>query len=164
MADVFSWQASYQPFFLRLSAAVFRPALFLFTWKRKRITQKGGRIHQCFRFFLHAGCRSADHCLHDFHKAARHVDSPGFLRFRACLTESLTRIMLPSLLFFTLSYMATGVLNANKRFILPALTSTAQNTVIIAATVLFAAPYGIEGLAWGLCSVQQASSLFNTHH
>lgn len=75
--------------------------------------------------------------------------APGFSDSELALTESLTRIMLPSLLFFTLSYMATGVLNANKRFILPALTSTAQNTVIIAATVLFAAPFGVEGLAWG---------------
>ncbi|MBL3642465.1 murein biosynthesis integral membrane protein MurJ [Bacillus sp. RHFB] len=77
------------------------------------------------------------------------MTAPGFSDSELALTESLTRIMLPSLLFFTLSYMATGVLNANKRFILPALTSTAQNTVIIAATVLFAAPFGIEGLAWG---------------
>lgn len=77
------------------------------------------------------------------------LTAPGFSGSELALTESLTRIMLPSLLFFTLSYMATGVLNANKRFILPALTSTAQNTVIIAATVLFAAPFGIEGLAWG---------------
>ncbi|WP_349728705.1 murein biosynthesis integral membrane protein MurJ [Peribacillus frigoritolerans] len=77
------------------------------------------------------------------------LTAPGFSESELALTESLTRIMLPSLLFFTLSYMATGVLNANKRFILPALTSTAQNTVIIAATVLFAAPFGIEGLAWG---------------
>jgi putative peptidoglycan lipid II flippase len=77
------------------------------------------------------------------------LTAPGFSDSELALTESLTRIMLPSLLFFTLSYMATGVLNANKRFILPALTSTAQNTVIIAATVLFAAPFGIEGLAWG---------------
>lgn len=75
--------------------------------------------------------------------------APGFSGAELELTESLTRIMLPSLLFFTLSYMATGVLNANKRFILPALTSTAQNTVIIVATVLFAAPFGVEGLAWG---------------
>ncbi|MDQ0881521.1 murein biosynthesis integral membrane protein MurJ [Peribacillus sp. V2I11] len=77
------------------------------------------------------------------------LTAPGFSDSELALTESLTRIMLPSLLFFTLSYMATGILNANKRFILPALTSTAQNTVIIAATVLFAAPFGIEGLAWG---------------
>ncbi|KWW20861.1 hypothetical protein AS888_14595 [Peribacillus simplex] len=75
--------------------------------------------------------------------------APGFSGAELELTESLTRIMLPSLLFFTLSYMATGVLNANKRFILPALTSTAQNTVIIVATVLCAAPFGVEGLAWG---------------
>jgi putative peptidoglycan lipid II flippase len=75
--------------------------------------------------------------------------APGFSDSELALTESLTRIMLPSLLFFTLSYMATGILNANKRFILPALTSTAQNTVIIAATVLLAAPFGVEGLAWG---------------
>ncbi|WP_285767869.1 murein biosynthesis integral membrane protein MurJ [Peribacillus sp. SI8-4] len=75
--------------------------------------------------------------------------APGFSDAELDLTESLTRIMLPSLLFFTLSYMATGVLNANKRFILPALTSTALNTVIIAATVLFAARFGVEGLAWG---------------
>ncbi|MFJ7752869.1 murein biosynthesis integral membrane protein MurJ [Peribacillus muralis] len=75
--------------------------------------------------------------------------APGFSDAELELTESLTRIMLPSLLFFTLSYMATGVLNANKRFILPALTSTAQNTVIILATVLFASPLGVEGLAWG---------------
>ena len=75
--------------------------------------------------------------------------APGFSGSELALTEVLTRIMLPSLLFFTLAYMATGVLNANQRFLLPAFTSTAQNTVIIVATVLFAAPFGVKGLAWG---------------
>ncbi|MFI8491487.1 murein biosynthesis integral membrane protein MurJ [Peribacillus butanolivorans] len=75
--------------------------------------------------------------------------APGFSGSELALTEVLTRIMLPSLLFFTLAYMATGVLNANQRFLLPAFTSTAQNIVIIVATVLFAAPFGVKGLAWG---------------
>ncbi|MFJ7639498.1 murein biosynthesis integral membrane protein MurJ [Peribacillus sp. NPDC097225] len=75
--------------------------------------------------------------------------APGFTGSALELTEVLTRIMLPSLLFFTLAYMATGILQANQRFLLPAFTSTAHNTVIIVATVLFAALFGVKGLAWG---------------
>ncbi|MDQ7861620.1 hypothetical protein RCO48_13290 [Peribacillus frigoritolerans] len=86
MADVFfSWQVSYQPFYLRLSAAVFRPALFLFTWKKKADNpKKADEFISVLGSFFMLVAGVLNHCLHDFHKAARHDDSPGFLRFRAC--------------------------------------------------------------------------------
>ncbi|WP_338470680.1 murein biosynthesis integral membrane protein MurJ [Niallia sp. XMNu-256] len=76
--------------------------------------------------------------------------APGFSEEQLKLTSLLTRIMLPSICFFALTTIATGVLNSHKRFISPALTGTAQNIVIILSTVILAEQYGVVGLSIGV--------------
>jgi putative peptidoglycan lipid II flippase len=75
------------------------------------------------------------------------IVAPGFSEEQRNLTVLLTKIMLPSICFFTLTSIATGVLHAHKKFIMPAFTSTVHNIVIIVFTFFFAHIYGVTGLA-----------------
>ncbi|MCQ6276842.1 murein biosynthesis integral membrane protein MurJ [Bacillus sp. V3B] len=78
------------------------------------------------------------------------VVAPGFNQEQLELTSLLTRIMLPSICFFALTTIATGILNSHKKFVMPALTGSAQNIVVILSTVILAEHYGIVGLAIGV--------------
>ena len=66
------------------------------------------------------------------------------------LAVHLTRLMLISPLFFGISGMLTGILNARQHFLTPALAPLIYNLSIIVAAVFFAQRFGIESLAWGV--------------
>ena len=78
------------------------------------------------------------------------IMAPGFTPDQMDLAVKITRIMIPSMIFLTLTSISTGVLNANKQFVLPAFSATIQNVVIILATILLANTYGIYGLSIGV--------------
>ncbi|MGD6958471.1 murein biosynthesis integral membrane protein MurJ [Rossellomorea aquimaris] len=78
------------------------------------------------------------------------VMAPGFTPDQMDLAVKITRIMIPSMVFLTLTSISTGVLNANKKFVLPAFSATIQNVVIILATILLANTYGVYGLSIGV--------------
>jgi len=75
--------------------------------------------------------------------------APGFSGELFELTVSLTRVMLPSLLFMGLALLCTGVLNARKIFAIPAAAPAVSNLVIIAAVFTLARELSIMGLAYG---------------
>ncbi|MEI5907585.1 murein biosynthesis integral membrane protein MurJ [Bacillus spongiae] len=85
-----------------------------------------------------------------FTKPIVYLMAPGFTEEQLTLAIQLTRIMVPSMFFLTLTAIATGVLNANKKFLLPAFTATAQNVVIIISTIILAKEYGVIGLSIGV--------------
>ncbi len=66
------------------------------------------------------------------------------------LAVELTRIMLLSPIFFGISGMLTGVLNARQHFVAPALAPLLYNASIIMGAVLLAGPMGVQGLAVGV--------------
>jgi putative peptidoglycan lipid II flippase len=66
------------------------------------------------------------------------------------LAVRLTRLMLLSPLFFGISGMITGVLNARQHFLAPALAPLIYNLSIILAALFFARSFGVYGLAWGV--------------
>lgn len=66
------------------------------------------------------------------------------------LAVSLTRLMLISPLFFGISGMLTGILNARQHFAAPALAPVIYNLGIIFGAVVLAGPLGVDGLAWGV--------------
>ena len=66
------------------------------------------------------------------------------------LAVHLTRLMLLSPLFFGISGMLTGVLNARQHFLAPALAPLIYNLSIILAALFFARSFGVYGLAWGV--------------
>ena len=78
------------------------------------------------------------------------IVAPGFSKEQLELTSLLTRIMLPSICFLTITNIAAGVLNSHKKFISPALTATAQNIVIILSAFILADRYGVVGLSIGV--------------
>lgn len=66
------------------------------------------------------------------------------------LAVELTRLMLISPLFFGISGMLMGILNARQHFTAPAFAPVVYNLGIIFGAVFLAEPYGIHGLAWGV--------------
>lgn len=74
---------------------------------------------------------------------------PGYSSEIQQLTVALTRLMLLSPCFFSLSGLLTGVLQGHQRFLLPAFASWAYNGAIIAAALLFSGALGVHALAWG---------------
>lgn len=68
---------------------------------------------------------------------------------RRLLTVQLMRIMLLTPAIFGVSGLLMGLLNANQRFLLPALAPAMYNAGIIFGAVVLAPSMGIFGLAWG---------------
>lgn len=75
---------------------------------------------------------------------------PRFPPAYQALTAELTRIMLLSPIFFGVSAIATGILQARQRFLLPALAPIVYNLSIIGGAVLLSPWVGVKGLAWGV--------------
>lgn len=65
-------------------------------------------------------------------------------------TIHLARILLLSPLFFSLSYIISGIINSFKRFVAYSLAPLIYNLSIIISTVLFADKYGILGVVYGV--------------
>lgn len=74
---------------------------------------------------------------------------PGFSEIKLAATIPLARILLLSPLFFSISYVLGGVLNAHKKFFAYALAPLMYNLAIIIGGLL--SPYwGVEGVAWAV--------------
>lgn len=65
------------------------------------------------------------------------------------LTADLMRIMLVTVVIFSVSGLIMGILNANQRFLAPALAPSFYNLGLILGTLLLVPPLGIYGLAYG---------------
>ncbi|MEX2373849.1 MAG: murein biosynthesis integral membrane protein MurJ [Dehalococcoidia bacterium] len=66
------------------------------------------------------------------------------------LAVDLTRLMLISPLFFGVSGMLMGILNARQHFTAPAFAPAIYNLGIIFGAIFLAGPLGVYGLAWGV--------------
>lgn len=77
-------------------------------------------------------------------------DATGRQEELRALAVDLTRLMLISPLFFGISGMLTGILNARQHFIAPAIAPVVYNLGIIFGAVALAGPLGVDGLAWGV--------------
>ncbi len=75
------------------------------------------------------------------------------------LAIELTRVMLLSPVLFGVSGMATGILNARRHFLAPALAPMFYNLGIIAAALFLAKPLGVHGLALGVLAGSAAHLL-----
>ncbi len=75
---------------------------------------------------------------------------PGFSLEMKLLTTKLTRIMLLSILFFTLSNMVSSVLSSFRRFLAYSLAPILYNLGIIFGVVVLTKILGPIGLAWGV--------------
>jgi putative peptidoglycan lipid II flippase len=75
---------------------------------------------------------------------------PNFDASRQLLTLKLTRVLLLSPLFFSLSYIFGGILNSFKKFIFYSLAPLFYNCAIIFGTIFFADKYGIWAVVWAV--------------
>jgi putative peptidoglycan lipid II flippase len=64
------------------------------------------------------------------------------------LTIELTKITIPSFIFFVLAAFANGVLNTHKHFFLPSLSSLPNNVLIVLFILFFGDRYGVIGITW----------------
>ena len=74
----------------------------------------------------------------------------GFGPEKAALTTELTRVMMPSLIFFVASIVLTSILNATEHYNAAQLTGFPLSLALILAMVLFADRCGIHAVAWGV--------------
>ena len=77
------------------------------------------------------------------------LTAPGLNAETAGLASRLTMIMLPILVFYGLSTVFQGLLNANQVFGIPALSVSVTNVTIIVSALTLGGLYGIDGLAAG---------------
>jgi len=83
----------------------------------------------------------------------RHFLAPGFATRAPGLEEltiDLLRLMLPSTVFFGLSGLVMGMLNAHQVFFIPALTPSFYQLGMIFGVLFLAPGMGIYGLGWGV--------------
>lgn len=75
---------------------------------------------------------------------------PDFDLEKQKLTLNLSRIILLSPIFFTLSYIFGAILNSFKRFFIYSLAPLIYNFCIIVATIFFADTIGVYGVVYGV--------------
>lgn len=73
---------------------------------------------------------------------------PGFRGARYALTVNLTRIMMAALLWVMLTSLLTGLLQARRRFLAPALNALPLNIIVIGGTLLLSRRLGGRALAY----------------
>lgn len=66
------------------------------------------------------------------------------------LAASLTRTMLPMMLFLAVAGVASAVLNANQHFTAPALVGFVSNVAVIVGLALVSGPHQIHWVAWAV--------------
>lgn len=74
----------------------------------------------------------------------------GFGPEKAALTTDLTRVMMPSLVFYVASIVLTSVLNATEHYNAAQLTGFPLSLALIVGMVGFADRFGIYSVAWGV--------------
>ena len=75
---------------------------------------------------------------------------PGFSAEKMEATVAVTRIMLLSPFFFSLSSVFSSILNSYKRFAVVAALPVVYNLSIIAGAIFLYPRFGLAGLAWGV--------------
>lgn len=78
------------------------------------------------------------------------VVAPGLTRAQADLATGMTRLLLLQPIFLGLGGAAMGILNAQRRFLAPALAPVTYNLGIIVGALLLTPRFGIWGLAYGV--------------
>ena len=78
-----------------------------------------------------------------------HLVAPGFHHQELALTISMTRIMVPTILFWGLSGLVVGILQEREEFFYPAVSPVAINIVRILTIITLGHFFGIKGVAIG---------------
>lgn len=77
------------------------------------------------------------------------IVAPGFSGEKRELAIILSRVLLPIIIFRVLSGLASGLLNSNQSFFVPASIGFVLNILIISVVILFSRHWGVTALAWG---------------
>lgn len=75
--------------------------------------------------------------------------APGFAAETHQLAVELLRLTLPSIIFTLVSDIVTGLMNVNKKFILPSMSVLFMNVTVIVSIILLHGQYGISAACLG---------------
>ena len=78
-----------------------------------------------------------------------HVVAPGFSPDSAAQTAGLMRVLLISLLIFSLSGLASGILQTHQHFLLPALSPIVYDLGVLFGAAFLTRRFGVYGIAYG---------------
>ena len=78
-----------------------------------------------------------------------HVVAPGFSADSAAQTVGLMRILVFSLLIFSVSGLTVGVLQSHQRFVLPALAAIVYDFGVLFGAIVLTRRFGVYGIAYG---------------
>jgi putative peptidoglycan lipid II flippase len=78
-----------------------------------------------------------------------HVVAPGFNAESAAQTVGLMRILVFSLLIFSVSGLTVGVLQSHQRFVLPALAAIVYDFGVLFGAIVLSRRFGVYGIAYG---------------
>ena len=78
-----------------------------------------------------------------------HVVAPGFDAESAAQTVGLMRILVFSLLIFSVSGLTVGILQSHQRFVLPALAAIVYDFGVLFGAIVLTRRFGVYGIAYG---------------
>lgn len=78
-----------------------------------------------------------------------HVVAPGFSPDNSAQTAGLMRVLLLSLLIFSISGLASGVLQSHQHFLLPALSPIVYDLGVLFGAAFLTRRFGVYGIAYG---------------
>ncbi|ASN04127.1 murein biosynthesis integral membrane protein MurJ [Virgibacillus necropolis] len=117
--------------------------------KNRSLQMANEKLHVLGSFFIWIGI-GLSMVTFLFAELTIQILAPGFTPEQTEQAMVLTRILAPSLLLLTINGISTGLLHANKQFVIPALSPVVQNSVIILAIIFLTTVYGIVGVAVGV--------------
>lgn len=79
--------------------------------------------------------------------AVTYIFAPGYDGEKLQLTITVARIMIPAIFFICMTYFMQGILQANEKFMMPALMSLPSNLVFFAYIFIGMDQFGVIGLA-----------------
>lgn len=78
-----------------------------------------------------------------------HLLAPGFDSGEVSQTAEIIRILLLTVVIFSLSSLLGGILNAHNHFLMPVLAPIFYDIGLLFGIIFFVPPLGVYGLAWG---------------
>jgi putative peptidoglycan lipid II flippase len=75
--------------------------------------------------------------------------APGFTAERQAQTAEMMRILLLSLMIFSVSGLCTGILQSHQHFLLPAIAPVMFDIGLLFGVIFLVPPFGVYGLAYG---------------
>lgn len=132
--------------FMTIGTAITTTLIPLYNEKLKEGKESANKFaNNVLNFFILATGLISLICI-AFNKPIVHILNPGFKGSQEALTQLLTVILVPTLIFNAVIYIFNGVLQSEGEFTVPSLVSLPLNAITIMYLFIFGANQGVIGL------------------